>query len=253
MHWNEERQPHKGIFWTKVLIFQDANSIFDVGSLSIVTISKEANMRKLYKHEKTVILLGIIGLILIGISLCPGGWESATGILQGLSTGLWSGIILFFINGIKSREVKELAEIYDTIHQSNLALIIISDAYSDIYHKTYHGKKEEMSFEFYLNIVKETFNEYIRSRNMISRISIDLIPNEYIREDMNKYIHYLDKEIFNIQKEINNINQDDRERLDKLRENFYDIQYEAYVLRSTSLIFEKEIYAKKTHLDSSLI
>lgn len=58
---------------------------------------KGNNMRKLYKHEKTVILLGIIGLILIGISLCPGGWESATGILQGLSTGLWSGIVLFLL------------------------------------------------------------------------------------------------------------------------------------------------------------
>lgn len=148
-------------------------------------------MRKLFKHEKTAFVLGIIGLVLMGISFCPAGWESATGILQGVSTGLWSGIILLFVNGIKSREIKELAEIYDIIHQSNLALIIISDAYSDIYHKTYHGKKEEMSFESYLNIVKEMFNDYIRSFNAIARIKIDLIPDNGIREDLNKYIHYL--------------------------------------------------------------
>lgn len=210
-------------------------------------------MRKLFKHEKTALVLGIIGLILMGISFCPGGWEPATGIIQGLSTGLWSGIILLFVNGIKSREVKELAEIYDTMHQSNLALIIISDAYSDIYHKTYHGKKEGMSFESYLNIVKETFNNYLRSCNTIIHMDIELIPDKDIREDLNKYIHYLDEEIPNIQITIDNINEGDRESLDKLREKFYDIQHEAYVLRSTSLILEKEIYAKKTYIDNSLI
>ena len=34
MHWNGEKQPHKGILRAKLLIFQGANPIFDVGSLS---------------------------------------------------------------------------------------------------------------------------------------------------------------------------------------------------------------------------
>lgn len=51
---------------------------------------------------------------------------------------------------------------------------------------------------------------------------------------------------------INNINKD-REDLDKLREEFYEIQHKAYVLRSTSLVYEKEIYAKKAYIDNSII
>ncbi|MCI9489287.1 MAG: DUF2712 domain-containing protein, partial [Dorea sp.] len=39
-HWNGEKQPHKSILWTKVLIFQGANPIFDVGSLSYKAKSK---------------------------------------------------------------------------------------------------------------------------------------------------------------------------------------------------------------------
>ena len=41
MHWNGEKQPHKGILRAKVLIFQGANPIFDVGSLSLLLFTAQ--------------------------------------------------------------------------------------------------------------------------------------------------------------------------------------------------------------------
>lgn len=44
IHWNGDRQSHKGILWTKVLIFQGANPIFDEESLSYFTLPKMVNI-----------------------------------------------------------------------------------------------------------------------------------------------------------------------------------------------------------------
>ncbi|MDE7184106.1 MAG: hypothetical protein K2O40_06440, partial [Lachnospiraceae bacterium] len=45
--------PHKGILWTKVLIFQGANPIFDVGSLSFLTTYAYSNTLLLRVHLET--------------------------------------------------------------------------------------------------------------------------------------------------------------------------------------------------------
>ena len=57
MHWNGEKQPHKGILRAKVLIFQGANPIFDVGSLSytneeIDSWSDLGKPYKIYQHKE---------------------------------------------------------------------------------------------------------------------------------------------------------------------------------------------------------
>ncbi|MCI9077319.1 MAG: hypothetical protein HFH68_00140 [Lachnospiraceae bacterium] len=68
-------------------------------------------MKLLSRHEKTIVVLFIIATFLLIVSLLPGGYEEATNILQGLATGVISGIVLLFINGIKSKEYRQLTEI----------------------------------------------------------------------------------------------------------------------------------------------
>lgn len=36
----------------------------------------------------------------------------------------------------------------------------IEYSYGEIYHKTYHGKKEKMDFKIYLELINETLKEY---------------------------------------------------------------------------------------------
>lgn len=211
-------------------------------------------MGKLSMHEKATLGLVIIAIILLVISCCPGGYEGATGILQGIATGLLSGIVILLITGIKSKEYKKLTAVYEVMHESNLLLTNISNSYSDIYHKTYHGKKEEMSFESYLDIVKEIYNDYGKIYETIRDINVSLIFDENIKSKLNKYICYLEKEI----DKIDDISKEDIDRKDKkllneLKEIFYNIQHEAYMLRFDSLKLENKIYAEKAHIDNSLV
>jgi len=210
-------------------------------------------MRTLSKHVKTAILLSILAGLLLIISCCSGGWEQATGILQGLATGLLSGMVLFFVTGIKKKEHKELEKVCNIIHEFNLSLEIISEAYGDIYHKTYHGKKERMDFESYLSIVKETYDKYKKAYGAIVHIDVDIIYDEKIKEYINQYIDYLVKEIRNLELAINDVKEGDKNTLNEFRDKFYDIQHKAYQLRWNSMMYENEIYKKILQIDNSLI
>lgn len=70
-------------------------------------------MKKLCRHEKAALLLTAVAILFMIISFCPGGLKEATGILQGLSTGLLSGMVLLFVTGIKSKEIRELSDTYN--------------------------------------------------------------------------------------------------------------------------------------------
>ena len=84
------------------------------------------------KYEKMVFKLFILAFLLLILSWCPCGYQEVTGILQGLGTGLLSGIVLLFVTGIKSKEHKQLTKAYNAIHESNLALSIINQSYGNI-------------------------------------------------------------------------------------------------------------------------
>jgi hypothetical protein len=210
-------------------------------------------MRTLSKHVKIAILLSILAGLLLVISCCPGGWEQATGILQGLATGLLSGMVLFFVTGIKKREDKELKKVCNIIHKLNLSLKAIADAYGDIYHQTYHGKKEQMNFESYLSIVRKTYDKYMEAYGLMSLIDVDLIPDIKIREYIKQYIEYLIKEIRSLELTINSVKDGDKDTLNEFRDKFYDIQHEAYQLRWDSMKYEDEIYKKIVQIDNSLL
>ncbi len=59
--------------------------------------------------------------------------------------GILSGMCLAAINGIKGMKYNVKKD-YNTINKINSGLMILHDTYSDIYHKTYHGKKEKNGF-----------------------------------------------------------------------------------------------------------
>lgn len=210
-------------------------------------------MRKWSKHEKIAFLLSIIAGLLLIISCCPGGWEQATGILQGLATGLLSGMGLFFVSAMKDREHKKLDKVCNTISKFNSSLKNIIDAYGDIYHKTYHGKKERMNFESYFKMVKETYDELKRAYEPISHIDVELISNKKIKECIKQYIDYLKKEIERLGLVVNSVEDGDKDTLNNFRNKFYEIQHEAYQLYWDSMKFENEIYKKIVQIDNSLI
>lgn len=210
-------------------------------------------MRKLSKHEKIAILLCILAVLLLIISCCSGGWEQATGILQGLATGLLSGMGLFFVSALKDKEYRELEKASKTIHKFNLSLKIIAEAYGDIYHKTYHGKVEQIDFDTYLSMISKTCDEYKKAYKLMSQIEIKLITNKNVRKDIKQYIDYLLKEIGDLELIVINVKDGDKNTLNEIRENFYDIQNEAYKLHWDSMMFENAIYKKILHIDSSVI
>lgn len=210
-------------------------------------------MRTLSKHVRLALLLSVLSGLLLIISCCPGGSEQATGILQGLATGLISGMVLFLVNGIKEKEYKELKKVWDTIHELSLSMNVIAEAYGDIYHKTYHGKKEQMNFETYLNIVRETYDKYKSAYGSMSHIDVDLISDIKIREGIKKYIEYLVKEIGSLELSINSVKDGDKDFLNEIRDKFYNIQYKAYQLRWDSMMYEREIYRRISKIDNSLI
>lgn len=65
-------------------------------------------IKNVAKHEIIVILLVVIAAMLLGISYCLNPDNKMINILQGLATGILSGIVLLIITGIKSKESKWL-------------------------------------------------------------------------------------------------------------------------------------------------
>lgn len=59
------------------------------------------------KHEKRIVILLLISLVLILLSLYP-CIKCLSGVLQGVSTGILSGTVLLYVTGIKNQEQRRL-------------------------------------------------------------------------------------------------------------------------------------------------
>lgn len=204
------------------------------------------------KHEKKVAVLIVISVLLIVISLCPGGCEEATSILQGIGTGLVSGIVLLLVTSTKSREYKQLTEIYNIVHECNLVFENISQLYGDVYHKTYHGKKEKMSFNTYFILIKETYNKYKDVFETIQNIDYNLIQYNNIGMRIEEFITYMYKEINKIEEDMAKNKIHNKDDLTKIREKFYLICNKAYHINAKSFEYEQLIDKQRKHIDSSL-
>lgn len=117
------------------------------------------NSRKLPKHEVLIIVLILASIFFAFCSFIPYGPEEGTGILQGISTSIFTGVILLLINGIKSTEYNSLIEKKSVFKEISEALTHLYHIYGLIYHKTYHGKKENMGIVAYHDLLEKAYDE----------------------------------------------------------------------------------------------
>lgn len=87
----------------------------------VINLSREKKMKKYnnkrMKHEKIAIEMAVIGIICLIISLLPGGYEACTGILQGIGTGLFTGVAILFVGGTKAYEINDSKEAINFIYK----------------------------------------------------------------------------------------------------------------------------------------
>ena len=211
-------------------------------------------MKRLCKHEKAALLLAVIAVLLMAISLCPGGWAEATSILQGLSTGLLSGMVLLLVAGIKGQETRELSDIYDFYYKSNNAFIAIMESYSSLYHMTYHGKKERMPFETYADLIVETYNKCDRAYQELYSLICSFGQKDYIAEDIT-LANTLKEKLSEIRQKIDNAKADGKNKalFNEVREMFYELQHEVYCFYPKSSQKMRQIYEKMKRIESSLL
>ncbi len=209
------------------------------------------------KHEKVTVWLFMIAVLLIIISCCPGGYEEATSILQGVATGLVSGIVLLLVTGIKSKEYKQLTEIYNIIYESVLVFSKISLSYSDLLKKTYGGNLiDKDNFEFYVNLTKESCNKYKITLRTIQNLEYNGIQNNVIKNNIREFINYTDKQI----KEINKIGERasnykalDNKSLIKIKKELNSINNKTSMISFQCLRLKDKINKQKEHIDNSLV
>lgn len=213
---------------------------------------EDEEMQKFSKHEKIAFKSTIIAILLLIISVCPGGYAEVTGILQGIATGLLSGTVLLFISGIKERDRFNLNAVYSNLNELNSALTNIYVSYDTLYHKTYHGKKEKMSYEEYLKIIIEAFDEYKESNEKLSNICINLVPNNTQIKD---YTNLLNNELVAINKALHIAQEDisNKKCLDDLVHRLFELQYLAFELYLENIKNVKEVNSEIMHINNSLI
>ncbi len=215
-------------------------------------------MKNLFKHEKVAILLILISIILLFISCCPGGIEEATGILQGIATGIMSGTILAMITGIKSRESADIEEKYDTLHKFNGCLLDMMQLHSTLYHNTYHGKINGKDYETYLKYIEDTWNGYLNVYTKIGKTKSDVqsVLDSETFSKVEELKDIIDSDIQEIPQGINvckmNGNKNIKD-LDRLKDKLYSSQSKAYEIFFKSNMLEKELGEKMKRIKSSLI
>ena len=212
-------------------------------------------MKKFCKHEKVAFLLSATAILLMAISLCPGGLAEATGILQGLSTGLLSGMVLLLITGIKGREIRELSIAYDFYSKSSYAFMAIIESYSTLYHKTYHGKKEKMLFSTYAGLIDEAYKKCYLAYQELDSLDRAFGQKDCIAEEIVKFIDDLKDELFNIQHKIYDarVYGTDKMLFNEIREMFYNLQTKPLDLYPKSSYKMRQIHEIREHAESAFL
>lgn len=210
-------------------------------------------MKIITKHEKITILLAAIAVIFLGLCFCSQMSGDVKSILQGLATGILSGIVLLFITGIKTKDYKNITKKYNILHKSRECLIKIEESYGTIYHKTYHGKKEKMDFKSYLGLINDTYREYQNAYMIKKEIKFEeILDNELIRE-FEEYFSLMEEKMCEIREKIKKITFDDKEALNDISEDFYFIQEKALKLKTEIKELEDRLYMERENINNSLI
>lgn len=119
------------------------------------------NKHHIPKHETLVGCMIVASVLFALCSFIPYGPEEGTGILQGIATGIFTGVVLLLINGVKKEELRDLEEQRSVIKEISDALGGLYHIYGVVYHRTYHGKKKTMGIVKYHDLLMEAYQECV--------------------------------------------------------------------------------------------
>lgn len=212
-------------------------------------------MKELCKHEKVAVSLFTISILLMGVSFWHGVLDEAISILQGLSTGLLSGMVVLLVTGIREREIRELSDLYDFYYKNNNAFVDIMESYNCLFHKTYHGKKEKMPFKTYADLIDETFNKFDLACLELISLNRSLKQKDCITKDILELARSLDADLSDIQRKIDIAKADGKDRvfLNEICEMFFDMQYKVTCFYPKSLSKMQQIYEIRKRTESSYL
>ncbi len=89
-------------------------------------------LKKLHKHQVIAIILLTIGLLLMICSLFVNEKSPMIGIMQGLSTGLISGVVVLFVSGIKLQDQNCLSNRISIVTRCILLVKEVSSACGEL-------------------------------------------------------------------------------------------------------------------------
>lgn len=186
------------------------------------------------RHEIITLQLLIIAILLLACSFIPFGLSSGTGILQGVSTGIISGIVLLSVTAIKSRDSTDISKKYSEIISFLKILDDIDSIYADLYHDTYHGKKYAMGSQAYLDLMRSRldklstlyrtlpayppkFSDFYVSANEISFYRTNMRKIELLIPEIQRFADFTDF--------LSSSNSENISKIDDLRRQFSNIPF----------------------------
>lgn len=133
-------------------------------------LSKKKKIHKI-KHILTAIIISMLGLMFLLISSLNGGYEWWTDILQGLGTGLITGVAVLFIGGIKNYEINKLQTEIDELQDINVALFFSLKICKDVAeHRENITNKIEKLTDCYLDLDQMDISIIPENKEAIEKI-----------------------------------------------------------------------------------
>lgn len=216
-------------------------------------------LKKLSMHEKIALFLLIIAALLIIMSYCPNITARSIGLIQGVASGIISGIVLLFITGIKERDYKHLSSIYETLQKSNMILSSIIITHNKFYNEFYNFRKQNCESSSYLKLITNTYANFRKYSNLLN--NLDFGENYETLQSLSAYNIFLQNalnEVANTIRQIKKASNSETFDIDSvilfhLKDVYYDIQETAYYLSREIIERESELSSQKELITKSFI
>ncbi len=212
-------------------------------------------MKNLGNHVKTAFFLTVIAFLLMGISLYFKNWTEVSGILQGLATGLLSGMVLLLITGIKGNEIRELSDVYNFLTKVNDTLIKTDDLYSTVYYyRTYHKENDSITFEKYECIISNIYMEHNSLQHELAAFNYLTSSSKYTLAGLPEFIELFDLELREIHPKIVMARiKEDKTILDEVSELLFILHREMNLLHQSIVAKIQEIHNKREGIKNSFL
>lgn len=182
---------------------------------------------KISNHVALTFCLLAASIVFACCSFIPYGPEEGTGILHGISTGLFTGVVLLLINGVKKEETRTLKAKQAALKKISDALSGLYHIYGVVYHKTYHGKKEAMGIAKYHDTLMDAYHNCKANRSAIAAAVadaqfMDMIPSSQHQIQLSICSEKLNSELHEIYTRLDNVDVSKAafSDIDEIRESF---------------------------------